>query len=134
MCAPYIAHAAASVAPLHIARGVQNKVLEAMSFEKPVVATSAASRALAAEPGQDFWLADSAVDFAEATIAAAMGPERKRIAANGRRHVERHHDWARNLADLDMLLAAAADRIGAPLEVPPLVADQPRTVTFAGTV
>jgi sugar transferase (PEP-CTERM/EpsH1 system associated) len=132
---PYITHAAASVAPLHIARGVQNKVLEAMALEKPVVATTAASRALAVEPGRDFWLADNPVAFAEACIAAAMGPERASVAANGRRYVERHHDWTRNLADLDDLLQTAAGKanVGA-LSRAEMKPDQSRTAPLVGTI
>jgi sugar transferase (PEP-CTERM/EpsH1 system associated) len=132
---PYIAHAAASVAPLRIARGVQNKVLEAMAHEKPVVATSAASRALAAIPGKDFWLADEPQTFADAVVAAAMGPERMRLAANGRLYVEHHHDWARNLATLDNLLQTAA---GVTTTVTSLrddaEPDQSRNAPLAGTI
>ena len=36
---PYVAHAAVSVAPLRLARGIQNKVLEAMAMAKLVVVT-----------------------------------------------------------------------------------------------
>jgi sugar transferase (PEP-CTERM/EpsH1 system associated) len=132
---PYIAHAAASVAPLRIARGVQNKVLEAMAQEKPVVATRAASRALDAQPGRDFWLADEPGLFADAVVAAAMGPERSRVAANGRRFVEQRHDWSRNLADLDALLETAAGKVNA---VAPLHSraepDQSQNVPLAGTI
>ncbi|HTO40742.1 MAG TPA: TIGR03087 family PEP-CTERM/XrtA system glycosyltransferase [Rhizomicrobium sp.] len=132
---PYIAHAAVCVAPLHIARGVQNKVLEAMALEKPVVATNAASRALAIEPGSEFWLADDAQGFADAVISAAFGPERARISAGGRRYVERHHNWARNLADLDALLATASDRAN---DAPPVILntplDEPQTAPQAGAV
>lgn len=132
---PYIAHAAASVAPLRIARGVQNKVLEAMAMEKPVVATRAASRALDAQPGKDFWLADEPGLFADAVVAAAVGPERARVAGNGRRFVEQRHDWARNLADLDALLEVAAGKVNA---VPPLLShpepNQSKTVPLAGTI
>jgi sugar transferase (PEP-CTERM/EpsH1 system associated) len=39
---PYLAHAKLAVAPLRIARGIQNKVLEAMAMGKYVIATSAA--------------------------------------------------------------------------------------------
>lgn len=132
---PYIAHAAASVAPLHIARGVQNKVLEAMALERPVVATTAASRALSAEAGSDFWLADTPVAFADAVVAAAMGPERAGVAANGRRYVERCHDWTRNLVDLDTLLQTAGGKANmcAPLQTE-AEPDQTRTAPLAGTI
>jgi sugar transferase (PEP-CTERM/EpsH1 system associated) len=132
---PYIAHAAASLAPLRIARGVQNKVLEAMAQERPVVATRAATRALDAQPGRDFWLADEPGLFADAVVAAAMGPERARVAANGRRFVEQRHDWTRNLADLDALLETAAGKVNAvaPLHSQP-EQDQSQPLPLAGTI
>jgi len=43
---PYLAHAACAVAPLRIARGVQNKVLEAMAMARPVVASTAAAEGI----------------------------------------------------------------------------------------
>jgi glycosyltransferase involved in cell wall biosynthesis len=132
---PYIAHAAASIAPLRIARGVQNKVLEAMAQERPVVATRAASRALDAVPGRDFWLADEPGLFADAVIAAAMGPERTRVAANGRRYVEQRHDWTRNLADLDELLETAAGKVNAAASLHlEKKSDQSQATPVAGTI
>jgi polysaccharide biosynthesis protein PslH len=103
---PYIAHAAAAIAPLHIARGVQNKVLEAMAMQKPVVATLAATRALEARPGKDLFVAAEPSDFAGAVIAAATGAARDSIAKNGRRYVETHHSWATQLNTLDQLLSS----------------------------
>ena len=41
---PYVASARAAVAPLRIARGIQNKVLEALALGKPVLVSSAVSR------------------------------------------------------------------------------------------
>jgi sugar transferase (PEP-CTERM/EpsH1 system associated) len=105
---PYLAHAAAVVAPLRIARGLQNKVIEGMAMARPVVATWQAARALAAIPGQDLWVASDAESFATAVVAAATGPDRERIARNGRRYVEIHHDWSRNLSRMDELLADIA--------------------------
>ncbi len=101
---PYVAHAAAVVAPLRLARGVQNKVLEGMAMQKPVVATVPASRGLDVVPGHDLWVEDDPARFADAVIAAAVGPDRERIAANGRRRVERDYDWANTLGALDRLL------------------------------
>lgn len=102
---PYIAHAAAVVAPLRLARGVQNKVLEAMAMQKPVVATSPATRALAVRRGLELWIEDEPEQFAQAVIAAATGTERLDVAARARRHVEAHCSWAGQLARLDELLA-----------------------------
>src|SRR6185312_2261157 len=57
---PYIAHASAVVAPLRIARGIQNKVLEAMAMAKPVVASRQAFEGVRARPGQDLLVAEGA--------------------------------------------------------------------------
>lgn len=102
---PYVAHAAAVVAPLRLARGVQNKVLEGLAHQKPVVATGAATRGLDIVPGRDLWVADHPQAFAEAVIAAATGPDRDRIAANGRALVEREYDWDATLGALDRILS-----------------------------
>jgi glycosyltransferase involved in cell wall biosynthesis len=102
---PYLQHAAAVVAPLRIARGVQNKVLEAMAMVKPVVATRAATRALAVVSGVHVWIEDEPARFASAVIAAVTGEDRFHVARSARNYVERHHNWANNLATLDDLLA-----------------------------
>jgi sugar transferase (PEP-CTERM/EpsH1 system associated) len=99
---PYLAHAAAVVAPLQLARGVQNKVLEGMAMAKPVIATSPAVQALEVSSGLELWVADEPMQFAQAVLGAMEAPSQT-IAA-GRRYVERHHDWATNLGQLDQLL------------------------------
>ena len=101
---PYVAAARVVVAPLRIARGVQNKVLEAMAMGAPTVATEQASRALAVSSGRDIWVASSAIDFAEAVIRAAGAAGREIVAANGRSYVERHHDWKNLLSAFDAAL------------------------------
>jgi polysaccharide biosynthesis protein PslH len=102
---PYLAHAAAVVAPLRIARGVQNKVLEAMAMAKPVVATPEATRALAVDPRTELWIATDAADFAQAVLAAAKGIHRAEFGGNARRYVEARHNWQENLAIIDQLLS-----------------------------
>lgn len=102
---PYLAHAAAVVAPLRIARGIQNKILEALAMQKPVVATSIATQALGVKNGMELWVADDPDAFAQAVIAAISGPDNSRIAIAGRRHVEENYDLARVFNKLDILLA-----------------------------
>lgn len=112
---PYVSHAAAVVAPLRLARGVQNKVLEGMAMRKPVVASTPASRGLEVVAGQDLWVEDEPDAFARAVIAAATGPDRERIAENGRHRVERDYAWRETLSVLDRLLEAEpASAAGAP--------------------
>jgi sugar transferase (PEP-CTERM/EpsH1 system associated) len=94
---PYVAHAEISVAPLRIARGIQNKVLEAIAMAKPVVATSAALEGLEV-PRELRRGGDSAEELAGAA-AALLGSseERRRIGTLGRTWVRENHDWARTL-------------------------------------
>ncbi len=89
------------VAPLKLARGIQNKVLEAMAMAKPVVASSAAFEGIEAVPGRDLVVADDAALMAEAirslladpAAAAAMG-------AAARRQMETSYRWEARLAPL----------------------------------
>ena len=108
---PYILHARAIVAPLKIARGVQNKILEAMAMAKSVVATHEATRGLEATPGIDLLVADDPASFASAVVSAIS---RTDLGQNARHYVEERHNWDRNLAYLDGHLARiGAESIGA---------------------
>jgi sugar transferase (PEP-CTERM/EpsH1 system associated) len=99
---PYLAHAACVVAPLHIARGVQNKVLEAMAMAKPVVATPSAREGLSALDGEDLLIAGTPALFADAVISVLMGGGRE-LGLRARGRVETDYDWSRNLRVLEGL-------------------------------
>jgi len=99
---PYLAHAGAVVAPLKLARGLQNKVLEGMAMAKPVISTSAAVQALHVSSGKELWIADEPAAFARSVIDALAAPAQ--LAAKARHYVEHNHDWNRNLVALDRLL------------------------------
>lgn len=105
---PYLQHAAAVVAPLRLARGVQNKVLEAMAMARPVVCASACIEALAARPGEHLLAADTVeayVSQLEPLLAASA--RATELGAAGRRHVVDHFSWPARLAGLDAALQAA---------------------------
>lgn len=90
------------VAPLRLAFGVQNKVLEAMASEIPVVATSKVANSLRAVEGRDLLVADDPEEFAEKVVGLIENEERAReIAKNGRAYVEVHHDWQKILNDFE---------------------------------
>ena len=94
---PYLARAELAVAPLRVARGIQNKVLEAMAMARPVVVTSDALEGLDL-PGTLRRGGDTAEDFASAVIALLRSSqERRNIGALGRTWVQENHDWARTL-------------------------------------
>lgn len=98
---PYLQHAAAVIAPLRIARGVQNKVLEAMAMGKPVIATWEATRSLAVSSGSHLWTANDPRQFAAAVISTLKDPDANRIAQAGRDYVAENHYWPALLSELD---------------------------------
>jgi polysaccharide biosynthesis protein PslH len=102
---PYLAHAVCAVAPLRIARGVQNKVLEAMAMARPVVASAQAAEGIRAEAGRDFILAQGEAEFARIVVAQLQTAP---SAAPARECILAHYDWARNLSAIDSLFDAAA--------------------------
>jgi sugar transferase (PEP-CTERM/EpsH1 system associated) len=101
---PYIAHADAVVAPLQIARGIQNKVLEAMAMGKPVVATPAALEGLDLKIGDEVLAASNAQQFANA-IAKLFSGEMAELGARARRRIVADYGWGAALHVLDELLA-----------------------------
>jgi sugar transferase (PEP-CTERM/EpsH1 system associated) len=106
---PFIAAADAVLAPLLIARGVQNKVLEAMAMARPVVATPEAATGIAAEDGAEWLVCPPDPEAMAARIADLLADPARcaRIAAAARRFVREHHDWEATLTPLAALLGGA---------------------------
>jgi sugar transferase (PEP-CTERM/EpsH1 system associated) len=101
----YLARSAVIVAPLRIARGVQNKVLEAMAAGRVVVASPQALAGIRAEPDVHLLLASTPDEWLTAITRLLDAPDyRNRLAAAGRRYVEDHHSWDICLKPLDDLL------------------------------
>ena len=91
---PFVAEASVVVVPLRLARGIQNKVLEAMAMGKAVVAAPPALAALKTEPGKHLLKAETPEEWVEALIGLFASPERRRELGQAARHyVERHHHW-----------------------------------------
>ena len=103
---PYIAHADVVVAPLRIARGIQNKILEAMAMARPVVATPDAFAGVQAQPGRDILLAGG-VDDTVHHINDVLDGRYPALGAASRRAVEAAHQWPVNLHALDRLFGDA---------------------------
>jgi sugar transferase (PEP-CTERM/EpsH1 system associated) len=94
---PYLAHADVAVAPLRVARGIQNKVLEAMAMGKPVVTTTGAREGLNLSP-ELCRGGDTPEGFTGAVLSLLRSPsERERTGRLGRTWVREHHDWSRTL-------------------------------------
>ncbi len=106
---PWLAAADAVVAPLLLARGIQNKLLEAMAMARPVVASAAAATGIDAVPGEHLRVADDADAMADAVCslfddpagAAAMGQA-------GRARMIARYGWDARLAPLGDLLGLPA--------------------------
>jgi sugar transferase (PEP-CTERM/EpsH1 system associated) len=110
---PYLDLAAVVVAPLRIARGIQNKVLEGLAMGRPVVATPEALDGIAAQPGRDVLVAAGPAAFAAAVAGVLMGRAPADLGERGRAFVLRHHRWDAQLACLDRLLEAVlAEKLG----------------------
>jgi sugar transferase (PEP-CTERM/EpsH1 system associated) len=104
---PYLMHAAVVVAPLRVARGIQNKILEAMAMARPVVASTACAEAVDAEKDIELLAAESADEFAVAVGAVLREPSRgASIGAAARRRVLDRYSWSAHLSGIDRHLAS----------------------------
>ncbi len=102
---PHILRSAAMVAPLHIARGTQNKILEAMAMGVPVVSSRIAAGGVDAVEGEHLLVADTPQQYAEAIVRLAEDPgERARLARAGRERMLSHHAWPKSMQRLDTLI------------------------------
>lgn len=104
---PYLAHAAVAVAPLRIARGIQNKVLEAMAMARPVVASPEAYEGVHAVAGRDLLVADGA-EAMTAAIMQVLAGEMPGLGTAARAAILARHDWKATLMRLDGILATAS--------------------------
>ncbi len=113
---PHVRRAALTVAPLTIARGTQNKVLEAMAMGVPVVASSAAAGGVDAVAGEHLLVADTPPQQRDAIVRLLEQPhERDRLVQAGRARVLSNHAWPQSMQRLDRIiercLAAPANAI-----------------------
>jgi sugar transferase (PEP-CTERM/EpsH1 system associated) len=102
---PHYARAAVVIAPLRIARGVQNKLLEAMAMGKALLASPSTLAGLNAQPEVHFLRADSPLDWQEGMLRLMVDkPFRKHLGVAGRHYVEENHSWDRCLQPMGELL------------------------------
>lgn len=107
----WLAAADVVVAPLRIARGIQNKALEAMAMARPVVASPAAAEGIDAEKGVHFYSEPTVTAEAERVCALLDQPhDALKTGAAARAHVIQHYGWADQLAPLDSLMGYSPER------------------------
>lgn len=102
----YLAAADLALIPLEIARGVQNKVLEAMAMALPVVVTSDAATGVGAQDGKHFMVADSDAELVERVTALLAHPRQGvALGLEARRFVSEQLSWQAALAPLAEMLS-----------------------------
>ena len=104
---PYLAFSEIAIAPLRIARGIQNKVLEAMAMEKLVVASPQALEGITAIPGIELFVADGAEAYIDHVISLLENP-RMEAGKAARRRVIEDYNWDKNLSRIDRLLQVSS--------------------------
>ena len=104
---PYLQHAALVVAPLRVARGIQNKILEAMAMGRPVVAAQSCVQAIDAVDGVDLQSAANAEDYLLHIGTLLQSPDHAAAMGQaGRRRVVQHYSWDAHLAGIDPYLTS----------------------------
>ena len=123
---PYLRRSALMVAPLNIARGTQNKILEAMAMGVPVVTSRAAAGGVDAVPGEHFLVVDTPDSQVDAILRLVGNrDERARLAGAGRQRMLSHHNWHQSMRRLDSLIerclgvARASPRARSPEAIAP---------------
>jgi glycosyltransferase involved in cell wall biosynthesis len=118
---PYLAHATFAVAPLRIARGVQNKVLEAMAMAKPVLASPQAAEGIEARVGRELLVAVDETEFVREAARLLEQDSATAVGAAGRARVLASYAWDSSLSRFEQLLMSgtrsAAEHCPAPANV-----------------
>ncbi|HEY2547612.1 MAG TPA: TIGR03087 family PEP-CTERM/XrtA system glycosyltransferase [Candidatus Acidoferrum sp.] len=104
----YLAGCAAVVAPFRIAQGIQNKVLEALAADKPIVSTPGPAAAIGAKHGETLLIAGNTEEFAKAVVALLEDPALYYRFSKGAEFVRKNFSWHENLSHLERLLLQAA--------------------------
>ncbi len=104
---PYIQHADVVVAPMRIARGIQNKVLEGMAMARPVVVTSQGFDGIEADMAHELVVRDGADAFAAAVIDVLQGRAVAEMGQRARQRVVEDYSWSSSLSKLLPLLQSA---------------------------
>ena len=104
---PFIQHSTAIVAPMRLARGVQNKVLEGMAMAKAVITTPQGLEGIAAQDGRHLLVAEQAEDIARQCCAAYDVAVAEHLGNSARQLVIERYSWEAALAKLDGLLGLA---------------------------
>jgi len=102
---PYVLKSAVNVAPLNIARGTQNKILESLAMGIPVVSSVKAAGGIDAIPGEHFLTASEPQEYASSILRLLENPEeRERFSLAGRKRMLTNHNWSISMQRLDSII------------------------------
>ena len=117
---PYMDRAEVFVAPLRMARGIQNKLLEAMAMGLPCVASAATTAGTAVPDGEGILVADDRDEFAEHVVRLLRdGAFRAQLAGKARAAAELNYRWETQLAYLDRVVEALSPQPASPAPLEP---------------
>lgn len=106
---PYLRYARAVVAPLRVARGVQNKILEAMAMGRGVIASATCAVGIKAQRGEELLVADNIAEWkAAVSLLLADAARAERVGAHARQRVLSDYSWEAHLQQFKALIEAAA--------------------------
>ncbi|MEY3122266.1 MAG: hypothetical protein RI993_1091 [Pseudomonadota bacterium] len=106
---PYLQHAVAAVAPLRIARGIQNKVLEAMAMQKPVIVSPQALEGINAIDGEELLVANNETEFSDQALRILENGNRAILGQAARNRIMADYTWQNSLSRLDTMLETICD-------------------------
>jgi sugar transferase (PEP-CTERM/EpsH1 system associated) len=102
---PHVRAAALTVAPLNIARGTQNKILESLAMGVPCVCSDLAAGGVDCVPGEHILTGSTPAEYADQILRLLEDPEeRKRFSLAGRARMESNHAWDKSMAKLDGII------------------------------
>ena len=105
---PFLERACLTVAPLSIARGTQNKILESMAMGVPVVASAVAAGGVDAIPGEQILIANDDAEFGQQILNLLEDVDaRNTLSTAARQRMVSHHNWASSMAMLDKIVELA---------------------------
>lgn len=106
---PYLQHAVAAIAPLRIARGIQNKVLEAMAMQKPVIVSPQALEGINAIHGKELLVANNETEFSDQALLVLEKGNGAILGQAARNRIMADYTWQNSLSRLDTMLEAICD-------------------------
>lgn len=115
---PFVRKSAAMIAPLNIARGTQNKILEAMAMGVPVISSRIAAAGVDAIHGEHLLVATTPQEYASALLTILDDKEERiRLSEAGRARMLSHHAWPRSMERLDRIISRCMEyRSASPLK------------------